>query len=44
MPVFARTNADDIELKPSLQQLALDLLCNAIKTNVAARKDSIYHG
>ncbi len=35
------TDADDIELESSLQQLLLDLLRDAIKTNMASREDSI---
>ncbi len=40
---LARTDTDDIELKPSFQQLALDLLRDTVEANVAARKDSIGH-
>jgi hypothetical protein len=34
------TDADDIELKSSLQQLALNLGGDAIKTNIAVRVNS----
>jgi len=30
------TNADDIELETALQQLALNLRCDAVETNVAS--------
>jgi hypothetical protein len=35
------TNTDDVELKPSLEQLLLDLLSDAIKPNVAPWEDCI---
>ncbi len=31
------TNADDVELETTLQQLALDLGCDTVETNMAAR-------
>lgn len=37
------TNTDDIKLEPSLQQFALNLLCDTVETDMAAWKDSIYH-
>ena len=40
---WAPTDADDIELEPSLQQLALYLLCDTVETDMAARKDGIHH-
>lgn len=36
-PEIVLTNANDIELETALQQLALDLGCDAVETNVAAR-------
>jgi len=38
------TDADDIELKTSLQQLLLNLLGDTIETNMAPREDSIPWG
>lgn len=35
------TNTDDIELEASLEQLLLNLLGDAVETNVASREDSI---
>ncbi len=35
------TDTDDIELETSLQQLLLDLLGDAIKTNMASREDRV---
>jgi len=35
------TDADDIELEASLQQLLLDLLRDAVETNVASGEDSV---
>ena len=35
------TNADDIELKTTLQQLLLDLRCDAVETDVAPGEHSI---
>lgn len=35
------TNADDVELEPSLQQLLFDLVGDAIKSNVALREDRL---
>jgi hypothetical protein len=35
-----RTNTHHIELKATLQELPLNLRCDAVKTNVAAREDS----
>lgn len=36
----AHTDTHDIELKATLQQLALDLRGNAVKTNMAVRENS----
>lgn len=33
------TDANDIELEASLEELLLDLRCDAVKTDVALRKD-----
>jgi hypothetical protein len=33
------TDTDDIELETALQQLLLNLLCDAVETDVALRKD-----
>lgn len=33
------TDADDVELEPSLQQLALDLRCDAIEADMALGVD-----
>jgi len=35
------TDADDVELEPSLQQLLLDLLCDAVETDVASGENGI---
>lgn len=37
---LTHTNTHDIELKATLQQLALDLRGNAVKTNMAMRENS----
>jgi hypothetical protein len=36
-----RTNADDIELESALQELALDLGCDAVETNMTLREDGL---
>ena len=36
-----RTNADNVELKSSLEQLLLDLRCDAVETNVASREHGV---
>ena len=38
---YRLTDADDVELEASLEQLLFDLLGNAIKSNMASGKDSI---
>ena len=38
------TDTDDIELEPSLQQLLLDLLRDAVETNVASGEDGVPFG
>jgi hypothetical protein len=35
------TDADNVELESSLQQLLLDLLRDAVETNMASREDSV---
>jgi hypothetical protein len=35
------TNTDDVELKSTLQELLLNLLCDAIKANVTSWEDSV---
>ena len=35
------TNADDVELETALQQLSLNLRCDAVETNVASREDGV---
>lgn len=40
MYFLTHTNTHDIELKATLQQLALDLRGNAVKTNMAMRENS----
>lgn len=39
--IYSPTNTDDIELKASLQQFLLDLLGNAVETNVASWEHSV---
>ena len=39
--MIRHTDANDIELEASLQQLLLNLLGDAVETNVASGKDSI---
>jgi hypothetical protein len=39
--VLKLTNADDIELETTLKQLALNLSCDAVETDVASREDGI---
>jgi hypothetical protein len=39
--VSVHTDTDDIELEASLQQLLLDLLSNAVETDMAPGKDRI---
>ena len=39
---IGHTNADDIELKPALQELLLDLRGDAVKTDVAFRNDRLW--
>jgi len=34
-------NADDVELETALQQLSLNLRCDAVETNVASREDGV---
>ena len=34
-----RTNANDIELEPSLEQLALYLVCDGVEPDVSIRRD-----
>lgn len=36
-----RTNTDDVELETSLEELLLDLLGDAVETNMASREDSV---
>lgn len=37
------TNADDIELETSFQELALNLLCDTVEPDMAARKHGVCH-
>ena len=44
MQSLVPTNADDIELKATLEQLSLDLVSDAVKTDMASREDGLLGG
>lgn len=37
-----RTDADDVELESALQELALNLRCDAVETDMAAREHRLW--